>query len=109
VRYRLSGPQGIETGEIQRSRGRIEIRTASAAHGLLAAADFPRRYWRRQLSPKLPLTPLGRRLASRRHGVYARVVTTHDVADEGGPLSPGGTWTLRWTIRLKIPPSAESR
>jgi hypothetical protein len=78
-----------ELGGIQRCSGRVTLREARGEHRRLGVGRFPPGRWTNR-SVRVVLTPLGRRLASRRLGVRATVRLTIDSV-------------IRWTIRLKVP------
>ncbi len=73
--------------------GPLRLREAGGSRRTLALGHLPADRWQGRLVGAR-LTPLGRRLATRRHGVAARVLLT-GYYREGPPL--------RWTIRLKVP------
>jgi hypothetical protein len=75
--------------------GQITLNQAYGQHLLLAHATFPRGRWSSR-PVTVRLTPLGRRLAHRDHGVKATLTVSADRR-----LFP-----LRWMIRLKTPPIA---
>jgi hypothetical protein len=98
VRFRLSCPTGYggPDGEdivIERCRPALSLRQSRGTHRLLARGRLPAGRWEERLLTAR-LTPLGRQLASRPHGVRARLRLAGYYT--GGPV-------LRWTIRLKVP------
>jgi RTX calcium-binding nonapeptide repeat (4 copies) len=75
--------------------GRLRLSEAVGGRRLLAKGRLPAGEWgRRGRLVNVRLTALGRRLATRRHGVRARVRLAGYYRD--GPA-------LRWSIRLKVP------
>lgn len=102
VAYRTFQPLDTEGDATADGYGTLRLREASGQHRLLARGRFPSGH--RSELVKARLTPLGRRLASRRRGVKTKVALIHNVPageDEGRPY--GYAVQLRWIIRLKVP------
>jgi RTX calcium-binding nonapeptide repeat (4 copies) len=92
VGYRVSCDINVATEDTARCSGAVRLTEASRRHRVLGSGTFPRGRWEGRMV-RVRLTPLGRRLASRRHGVRATINIRRSRTDE----------PLRWVIRLKIP------
>jgi RTX calcium-binding nonapeptide repeat (4 copies) len=94
VRFRLTCPTGFDGENEFRERCAPALRLGEARgkRRTLARGKLPLRAWTRHMLTAR-LTPLGRRLATRPHGVRARVRVAGFY---------GGHRTLRWSIRLKV-------
>jgi RTX calcium-binding nonapeptide repeat (4 copies) len=97
VRFRIQCPLNEEPDSTSRYRtcgpGPLRLREAAGTRRMLANGHLPAGEWAARLV-NVRLTALGRSLATRRHGVRARV----RLAD----YYPGRP-RLRWSIRLKVP------
>jgi Ca2+-binding RTX toxin-like protein len=98
VRYRVGAVLGVE-GEAVPTSGSVRLEEAFGRQRLLARARFRAG----GTLVTVPLTALGRRLASRRRGVKSAVLLTHKIAPDAEPENPGGTVYLEWIIQLKVP------
>ena len=98
VRYRIRCPLDEEEFFRYRCSGSVTIKRVAAPHYRLAAGRSPRGRWEDR-PVDVALTPAGRRLASSRHGILARVTLSIHSAESYAPAFPA----LRWTIRLKVP------
>jgi len=95
--FRAQCPENIDDAveaPVERCSGVVQVREARGGGRLLATGGFPLGLWVSR-SVSLRLTPLGRRLASRHHGVQAIIRLAVRV--------PGhGTAAARWGIRLGL-------
>jgi hypothetical protein len=92
--YRVHCRRDSETGQIYPCSGAVTITRAGGTRPRLARGTFPSGAWTNR-RVALPLTPLGRRMASTRRGVAAVVALRIDEA------------SLRWSIRFKLPRRAQ--
>ena len=105
LRFRVRCPDEEDPGPavVPRCVGDMQVREAGGRRRLLARGSFaPRRSTTRVVD--LLLTPLGKRLASRRPGVWSAVRLAYRRPRRYWP--PKST-ALRWSIRLKLTGKSE--
>jgi hypothetical protein len=98
LKFRAACPEAGDDVEalLVRCSGEVQIRESSGRGRLLARGGFPPGRWEDR-AVSLRLTPLGRRLTSRRHGVRATIRLAVRYKQSGLRT----TVAIRWGIKLK--------
>jgi Ca2+-binding RTX toxin-like protein len=100
--YRIGCSEDDSDGESNYAydlcRGKVQVREATGQRRPLAGGGFPAGHWARR-TVVLALTPLGRRLASRRS--VLRVTMRIDLHSKPWG-SPWSTDAMRWTVRMRL-------